>query len=192
MLLLMLALDVYLGYMHQNTEVSVDGYHVIHFIVLYYIGCYLSEKPIKAFARMGGVNWLMICIACVLMHAVKVRFAPMAILFTFRYNALMVMLATLALFHWVMKWKLQKNWVNWISASVLSVYLIQSQAIGGKLLFGTCDNIHNTFSTIPAAILMVVVVVGFYACCILVDKVRIKICNPINECVAKQLIKIKI
>ena len=54
MFLLMLALDVYLGYMHQNTEVSVDGYHVIHFIVLYYVGCYLSEQPIKAFARMGG------------------------------------------------------------------------------------------------------------------------------------------
>lgn len=192
MFLLMLALDVYLGYMHQNTEVSVDGYHVIHFIVLYYIGCYLSEKPVKAFSRMGGAKWLAICAVCVLMHAIKVRFAPMAILFTFRYNSPMVMLATLAFFHWVMTWKLQKKWINWISASVLSVYLIQSQHIGGKLLFGTCDNIHNTFSTIPAAILIVTTIAAFYACCILFDKVRIKICTPINKCLSQRLNKIKV
>ena len=126
------------------------------------------------------------------MHAIKVRFVPMAILFTFRYNSPMVMLATLVFFHWVMTWKLQKKWINWISASVLSVYLIQSQPIGGEVLFGTCDNIHNTFATIPAAILIVATVIGFYACCILVDKVRIKICNPINECISKLLNMIKI
>lgn len=56
MLAMMLLLDVYLGYMHQSPEVSVDGYHVIHFITLYYIGCYLSEQPIKVFASMGGKN----------------------------------------------------------------------------------------------------------------------------------------
>lgn len=116
----------------------------------------------------------------------------MAILFTFRYNSPMVMLATLAFFHWVMKWKLQKKWINWISASVLSVYLIQSQPVGGKFLFGTCDIIHNTFATIPAAILMVATIAVFYVCCILIDKIRIKICTPINECFSKQLNKIKI
>lgn len=56
MLLMMLILDVYLGYMHQSAEVSVSGYHVIHFIVLYYIGCYISEKPIKVLQNGGGIN----------------------------------------------------------------------------------------------------------------------------------------
>ena len=60
LLILMLILDVYLGYLHQNEEVTINGYHVIHFIVLYFIGCYLSERPIKAFAPSamcgGGVN----------------------------------------------------------------------------------------------------------------------------------------
>lgn len=192
MLLLMLCLDVYLGYMHQNAEVSVDGYHVIHFIVLYYIGCYLSERPIKVFAPMrawGGGKWLIVCLLCVLMHAIKVRYAPMAVLFTFRYNSPMVMITTLTFFHWAMTWKLQNKWINWISASVLSVYLIQSHTIGAKFLFGTCDKIHLIFATFPAAILMVMTVVVFFACCILIDKIRIMVCAPINKVLADKLDK---
>ena len=189
MLLMMFILDVYLGYMHQSAEVSVSGYHVIHFIVLYYIGCYISEKPIKVLQTGGGYKWLAICVLCTMMHAIKVRFAPMAILFSFRYNSPMVLLASVTFFHWVTTWKIQNKWINWISASVLSVYLIHSQTVGGKVLFGACHYIHDTFSTIPAGLLLVATVVVFYMCCIFVDKLRIYICSPLNEKIVAKLNK---
>lgn len=188
LLILMLILDVYLGYLHQNEEVTVSGYHVIHFIVLYYMGCYLSERPIKAFTPfMGGGKWLILCFLCVLLHAVKVRFEPMAVLFSFRYNSPMVMIVTLTFFHWVMTWRIQKKWINWISASVLSVYIIQSQPVGCSLLYGTLSRIHEQYATMPAAFMMVSVVVCFFAACILLDKVRLKICSPINGFIAKYM-----
>lgn len=111
----------------------------------------------------------------------------MAILFSFRYNSPMVMIVTLTFFHWVMTWRLQKNWINWISASVLSVYIIQAQPEGCGLLYGTLSRIHEQYASLPAAFLMVSLVACFFAACILCDKVRIRICSPINGFIAKYM-----
>ena len=41
-LVALLLVDVYIGYMHQAPEVTIDGYSAIHFLVIYYLGMYLS------------------------------------------------------------------------------------------------------------------------------------------------------
>lgn len=52
-LLALLVMDVYVGYMHQASEVTIDGYSAIHFFVIYYLGMYLSTV---AKVNMGGQN----------------------------------------------------------------------------------------------------------------------------------------
>ena len=42
-LFLLLIVDDYLGYMHQSKEITIDGYHLFHFIVLYFLGSWISE-----------------------------------------------------------------------------------------------------------------------------------------------------
>ena len=42
-LALLLIVDVYLGYMHQVEEVTINGYHIFHFIVIYWLGNCMKE-----------------------------------------------------------------------------------------------------------------------------------------------------
>lgn len=53
-LLLFLVVDIYLGYMHQAKEITIDGYHLIHFIVLYYLGSWMCEYKLIIVRRHWG------------------------------------------------------------------------------------------------------------------------------------------
>lgn len=54
-LLALLVMDVYIGYMHQSGQVTVDGYAAIHLFVIYYVGMYLSSvKDILPPPRVEG------------------------------------------------------------------------------------------------------------------------------------------
>ncbi len=54
-LLMLILVDVYIGYMHQIEEVSVNGCHLIHFVTLYYIGANLKDFKAKRVKWGGGV-----------------------------------------------------------------------------------------------------------------------------------------
>ena len=58
---MLLVVDVYIGYIHQSSEVTVDGYHIIHFITLYTIAGMLRRLPIKTLSLgtlIGGGNFV--------------------------------------------------------------------------------------------------------------------------------------
>lgn len=46
-LICLLFIDVYLGYMHQSKEITIDGYHLIHFVVIYYLGSFVKSINLK-------------------------------------------------------------------------------------------------------------------------------------------------
>jgi len=52
-LVLLLIVDVYLGYMHQTEEITINGYHLIHFIVLYWLGNCINEFK----SRLNSGKW---------------------------------------------------------------------------------------------------------------------------------------
>lgn len=177
-LIAMLLMDVYVGYMHQAPEVTIDGYSVLHFIVIYYIGMYLSTI---SNINSGGVKWLSFSVSMVLMHAIKLLFPPFAIVFSMRYNSPAVMIASVLLFCWAKTWRIQSKAINWISASVLSVYIIHMGPFGSHYFFTPLKYMSAEWSALRACWGMVVYVVLFYGCCILLDKVRIWFCMPINK-----------
>lgn len=59
-LIMLLVVDVYLGYMHQSKEITVDGYHLIHFIMLYYFGSWMSEYKLLITNKKWG-GWHSCC-----------------------------------------------------------------------------------------------------------------------------------
>lgn len=62
-LAMLMIVDVYIGYMHQTEEVTISGYHLIHFIVLYYLGAWLSEhKSLITNRKWGGYGCLSYCL----------------------------------------------------------------------------------------------------------------------------------
>ena len=55
---MLIVIDVYIGYMHQSSEVTVDGYHLIHFVTLYLIANCLKTFRIRVNKQyiLGGGN----------------------------------------------------------------------------------------------------------------------------------------
>ena len=122
-LVLLLMVDVYFGYMHQAEEITTNGYHLIHFIVLYLLGNCLNEfKSRLVSGKWGGAFFLTVGINTAL-HAIKMVFPPIAIIYSMRYNSLMNLIASVIFFTWAMQWSFQSGLVNRVAKSVLAVYI---------------------------------------------------------------------
>ena len=113
----------------------------------------------------------------VLMHTIKVLFPPFAIVFSMRYNSPAVMMASVMMFLWVMTWTMQSKVINWISASVLSVYIVHMSKVGEHLFFAPLKWMDANLSM--EWICIVAFMVAFYMACVVFDKLRILICTPI-------------
>ncbi len=177
-LIALILIDVYIGYMHQTPEVTIDGYSALHFFIIYYIGMYLSTV---SNTKSGGGKMVSFSVVMVVMHTIKILFPPFAVVFSMRYNSPAVMIASVFLFNWAKTWKLQSKTINWISASVLAVYIIHMGPFGSHYFFAPLKYMSAEWCTLYACIGMVAYVMLFYACCILLDKGRIFICKPIND-----------
>lgn len=115
------------------------------------------------------------------MHAIKLLFPPFAIVFSMRYNSPAVMMASVLFFCWAKTWKMQSKVINWISVSVLSVYIIHMGPFGSYCFFTPLKYMSTSWNDAFACLGMMAYVLSFYVCCILLDKVRILFCLPINK-----------
>lgn len=55
--MMLIIVDVYIGYIHQSKEITIDGYHLVHFITLYVLASTLRRIHIerfKSYKLMGG------------------------------------------------------------------------------------------------------------------------------------------
>ena len=47
--MMLIIVDVYIGYVHQSKEITIDGYHLVHFITLYVLASTLRRIHIERF-----------------------------------------------------------------------------------------------------------------------------------------------
>lgn len=174
----LLLVDVYICYIHQSKEVTIDGYHLMHFIVCYYIGMFISSIEIEK-NRWGVFVGLLIVMT--IMHTIKMHFSPIAIIYSMRYNSPFVLVASVCLFMWARTWKLQSAKINWIAISVFAVYLLHTQPLVSKFFFSGLRQLEGTFPTPVYVLVVVASVVAMFVTAILIDKVRIAVCDPINN-----------
>ena len=186
-LAMLLLVDIYIGYMHQTEEVTVNGYHLIHFIVMYYLGAWLSEyKSLIVKRRWGGV-WPLIILLNTGLHAIKMVFPPIALIYSMRYNSPMNMLATISFFCWAMTWKLQSGFINRVAVSVLAVYIC-SEFI--PVYYGPLHWIQNSFPEKTEYVLVPLYIILFFAVCIVFDKFRIWVTSPIVSALSQRMEKL--
>ena len=177
-LICLIFVDVYIGYMHQSEEVTTNGYHIIHFITIYYIGMILSTHKLKSNIKFR--IWVLIIFIMTVLHAVKMVFPPIAIVYSMRYNSPMCLITSVIVFVMIKNWSIESKMINWIAASVLSVYVIHSQPIVSYYFFNTLKTISlsSTYSPFLTACLIISITIGLYITCIIFDKFRIVCCNP--------------
>lgn len=118
------------------------------------------------------------------LHAIKMVFPPIAIIYSMRYNSPMNMIATISFFCWAMTWKLQSGFINKVAASVLAVYICSEFL---PIYYQPLHWIQNSFSAYAGYALVSLYIILFFAVCIVFDKIRILVTSPIITALSQRM-----
>ena len=131
---------------------------------------------------MGGAFLSLVVVGAGL-HAIKIIFPPIAIIYSMRYNSPYVVLTSVCFFMWVRTYSFQSAIINNVAKSVLSVYIISS------MLPGYYEGLHflqDNTSILGTALLVPLFIVVYYSLCIFIDKIRIACCAPLIKYLANR------
>lgn len=130
-LVLLTILNVYFGYYwHQHNE---DGYNLLHFVYIYFIGAFLHKYPLKVLDRKRS---MLLYVSCALLWSIltllSVRWrVPHWI--PLHYNNPVLILSSIGLFVYMTTLKIRNPRINALASGVLAAYLIQD--VGGGLVY---------------------------------------------------------
>lgn len=168
-LLLLLLVDMYIGYLHQRPEASIDGYHILHLVTIYWLGSVLRNMKLS-------INWgrgfIAIVIVMTFLHSVKMLFTPISVIYSLRYNSPAVMLASIAFFMWVTTWNLKSRNINWIASSVLAAYLLQCSS-GAYVFYYGINKVLELSPSVLHPVLVFIWISLFFAIAVFIDKIRV-------------------
>lgn len=183
--LLSLVIDVYIGYMHQAEVLTDTGYHFVHFVALYCVGAWLSTCKAPSKGMCYFLWWLLLIVMETALRYLKFSFPYVAAVYSFRLNSPLVILSSILFFQWVRTWKWQSKWVCWASSSALAVYVVHFGPMATPLFWQPVRRCHE-----QGFGYLLLYAVGFYVGCILLDKIRILVCNPLVANLAPRLERI--
>lgn len=187
----LLLVDVYIGYLHQSKYITIDGYHLVHFVTLYVLGSALRRVRItKLNTRKLALIVIFLIAMMTGLHMCKILFPPTAILYSMRYNSPILLLTSVLAFLMFSTLKFQSKVINWVAGSVLAVYIISTLPFFGPRYYNVLKLIVNNYSGFMAFILVLSSMVAFYFACIIVDKLRVMLCKPLDRCLIDKFVKL--
>lgn len=170
---MLLIVDVYIGYLHQSNEITIDGYHLMHFITLYVLaGTLRRMNLLKLNVRKLFVCLILLLVLMTGFHMCKMVFPPTAVLYSLRYNSPMLMVASVLIFLLFANLKIMSRAINWVSESVLAVYLISTLPFFGPRYYRLIKQLSVNYSGLSEFFLILVTMICFYSACILGEKLR--------------------
>lgn len=191
-LICLLFIDVYLGYMHQSKEITIDGYHLIHFVVIYYLGSFVKSINLKiSNLRLLWGGYFFLVLLMTMFHMIKMVFSPIAIVYSMRYNSPSVKFVSLFLFILFTQLNIKSKKINWIASSVLAVYIISEQLVINRFYYGGLCYIQQNYSEWTVIVVIPCIMVLFYLSCIFIDKMRIQLFSSVEITITNRLERLK-
>lgn len=184
-LLLMIITDVYLGYMHQVREVATEGFELVNIATIYMIGNYLSRFEVKKLP--WGWMLLGMMVLMTMLHMVKMRFFPIAVIYSLHYNSPCVLVASVMMFQWARTWKLQSKAVNWFAGGVFAVYLIHCNYYLSPHYWQMMKDIRDIGPWYVTPLLVTAASALMFCAFVLFDKLRAWVFKPLESSVADAL-----
>ena len=187
LLLIGCILTFYFGYLWGGYT-SGGGYNFINFMFLYLIGRFIALHTTNI--KSGKKKWISmsIYILCSLIIVGFVEFIfhigkqNLIWKIGYYYNSPLVITSSVAFFLFFRNLKIQSKIINWAAISVLAVYLVHENAFVSKYLYkyvaSLGEQISNSFML---GVVLFSFAVGILVVCILFDKVRMVITNPIEK-----------
>ncbi|MGL2995219.1 acyltransferase [Flavobacterium sp. TSSA_36] len=176
-------ISVWFGFFRNEQHLN-NGYNFINFILIYIIGHYLSLPNNILLRKFRSHSFLcyIICSSLSGLFAYSLFYFKISndlIFKVFFYNNPLVLLSTIFLFITFLKLSFQNKLVNWISGSILSVYLIQEGGVNfynyvNVLFFENGYNFNFVFQIIVLILITIFLSVLF-------DKFRLILTTPIEN-----------
>ena len=183
-IVLLTVLNVYLGYYwHLH---NINGYTLLQFIYVYFIGAFLGKYPPKGLDRkrsmlffiLGSLLWSVITIV-----SIKWRVPHWT---SFHYNNPFVLIASVGLFVFMTTIDIRNHTINTLATSVLAAYFLQDTPVYS--LFRHLNNaficpLGNDVSRIMAMIASVVFGAALLlGLAFIIDRIRFFLMKPVWWC----------
>jgi len=187
-LLLLIITDVYLGYMHQVKEVAPNGFELVNLATIYMIGNYISRAEIKRLP----FGWMVIGMLVLMtgLHMVKMRFFPIAVIYSLHYNSPCVLVASILMFLWARTWRIQSTAVNWFAGGVFAVYLIHCNPYISPYYWQIMKYLRDITPAAVTPLAITAASAAFFCIFVLFDKLRAQIFKPFESKIAEQLTRL--
>ena len=189
-LFLLAVVDIFWGFFLQSPY-NPEGYTLYHFIFIYMTGRYLK------FWYQPGKNknrYLAVFIFCILLNAGiyfgKLSFIPYSVgkyFGTLHYHNPLTIIAAITFFMYFRNLHIKSKAINWISTSAFAIYLIHlhPQVYWPHLrpfIQKIACNADNYFTGI---LLLTLLLITIFIGCILIDKIRMAITEPVARVISK-------
>lgn len=183
LIVILLVVNVWFGFFRGEKHL-VNGYNFFNFILLYVIGFYISlpgNKLTSTFKSHLILWWIIsslsLSIIAYTIHAFDLPRKYLSMMFY--YNNPIVIFSTVILFIYFSKLHFNNKIINWLSGSILAVYLIQE---GGINFYKYISNVYlNNGYNLYLTFILFILFLGTFIFSILFDKLRLIVTNPIEN-----------
>jgi hypothetical protein len=166
-------------------------YEITSFIFIYLLARYIKKYGGLFFSYSKRID-ILVYLICTALTALLMMFSELlshgpSILGD--YNAPFVFIASMYLFLFFTKLKLQNKVINWIAESAFAVYLINCNSFLRPIYTLISKYLFSSYSFVYFCVFILFFILCFFIVCILIDKFRILVWNTIMKEIDSQRIK---
>jgi surface polysaccharide O-acyltransferase-like enzyme len=185
-------LTFYFGFL-WNGKINRDGYNIMNFMYLYLIGRFISLYTSNTGSRKKKIIYMttyFVCsflIACFVIIICKLNLNKAYIpAWAYPYNSPLVIISSIAFFLFFRTLNIKSKLINWLASSALAIYLISENP---AIKYHIYTYINETGKQVTNGFLLIgyliISAIGIMIICILIDKIRILVMNPVERMLGK-------
>lgn len=182
-------INVYMGFFSKNEKFNDSGYNIMNFIYLYFIGRYINIYCNESHHNKKSKYWVIyICCSLIIAgtilvtHKFGIRGIYVLGLNSLNYNSPLVLISSIALFMCFKNIQIKNKTINWFASSALAIYLIHGGLPYGKLFQYLGAHYGNQWFS---GIIYFTIASIVFIVCIMIDKIRMLVTNPIEKQLGK-------
>lgn len=190
-ILVFAACAFYFGCVHDSTYFYFNqGYSVTTFMLIYLIGRYVKLYGQKRLENIASWKILAIWLGCTILICIWKLYMPALGRFV-SYCSPIQLLAAVSLFLIFTRIQFQSKFINWLGVSCLAAFLLHTREPVMGWMIRADEYLFSSHNAILYFVGSIVVVLAIFIVAVMLDKIRILICNPILNMVDKTLEKWK-
>lgn len=188
-IILLTTLNIYFGWIYLNSVINSNGYNIMHFIYLYFIGRFINlnynSKNSTFTKRSKSIYFFIYIFSSSLLtlfaiNSLKFFGYEFMVQYSFAYNNPFVLISSISFFLFFLNITINNRVINWIASSVLAVLLIHNNSYIAPIFFKYINNLPDTYPNLFLCSLVIsTIAIAIYIVCIIFDKFRLIITNPI-------------